>query len=46
MFDDVVGRKAAVHLSTIRLTLNLDLAAALRRHEGVLFERKIGGEYE
>jgi hypothetical protein len=42
----VVGRKAAVHLSTIRLTLTSDLAAALARHEGVLFERRIGGEYE
>jgi len=46
VFANVVGRKAAVRLSSIRLTLNPDLAAALARHEGVLFERKIGGEYE
>jgi hypothetical protein len=43
---NVIGRKGAVRLSTIRLTLNPDLASALARHEGVLFERKISGEYE
>lgn len=46
VFADVVGRKVAVHLSTIRLTLTRGLAAALARYEGVLFERRIGGEYE
>ncbi|MDX3884189.1 MAG: hypothetical protein QHC65_07190 [Sphingomonas sp.] len=46
VFANVVGRKVPVHLSTIRLTLTPDLAATLARHEGVLFERKIGGEYE
>jgi hypothetical protein len=46
VFANVVGRKVPVHLSTIRLTLTLDLAATLARHEGVLFERKINGEYE
>ena len=46
VFADVVGRKSAVQLSTIRLTLTLELAAALTKHEGVLFERKISGEYE
>ena len=46
VFANVVGRKDAVHLSTIRLTLKPDLAAALARHEGVLFERTMGGESE
>lgn len=46
VFASVVGRRAAIHLSTIRLSLKPDLAAALTRHEGVLFERRIGGEYE
>ncbi len=46
VFADVAGRKSAVRLSTIRLTLTPDLAAALADHEGVLFERRIGGEYE
>jgi len=44
VFADVVGRKAAVHLSTIRLTLAPSMASTLARHEGVLFERRIGGE--
>ena len=46
VFANVVGREVAVYLSTIRLTLTSDLAAALARYEGVLFERRIGGEYE
>ena len=46
VFANVVGRRVAVHLSTIRLTLTPGLAAALARHEGVLFERRIGGQYE
>lgn len=46
VFASVIGRKAAVHLSTIRLALTTDLAAALALHGGVLFERRIGGEYE
>ena len=43
---DVVGRKKPIKLSTIRLDLNANHVAALTRHEGVLFERKIGGDYE
>ena len=43
---NVVGRKNPIKLSTIRLALNADHVAALTRHEGVLFERKIGGAYE
>lgn len=43
---DVVGRKRPLKLATIELSLSDELAAALERHEGVLFERKIGGEYE
>ncbi len=46
VFASVVGRKAAVHLATIGLTLKPYLAAALARRKGVLFERRIGGEYE
>ena len=46
VFANVVGRNATAHLSTIRLTLTPSLAAALARHEGVLFERRISGEYE
>lgn len=43
---DVVGRKKPIKLATIELLLSDELAAALERHEGVLFERKIGGDYE
>lgn len=43
---DVVGRKKPIKLATIKLSLSGELAAALQRQEGVLFERKIGGEYE
>lgn len=43
---DIVGRRAAVRLSTIRLTLDEALSAALNSYEGVLFERTAGGEYE
>lgn len=43
---DVVGCEKPITLSTIKLTLSDELAATLQRHEGVLFERKIGGEYE
>jgi hypothetical protein len=46
VFANVVGHKNAVQLSTISLTLPFDLAASLGRHEGVLFERNISGEYE
>lgn len=41
----VVGRKNAVQLATIRLTLGRDLAGAIARYEGVLFERNPSGEY-
>ncbi|AZI37884.1 hypothetical protein NT2_13_00750 [Caenibius tardaugens NBRC 16725] len=43
---DVVGQTKPVKLSTICLTLNTDHVAALAKHNGVLFERKIDGEYE
>lgn len=43
---DVVGRRESVKLATIKLMLSEEFAAALGRQEGVLFERKIGGEYE
>lgn len=43
---DVVGRRKPMKLGTIKLSLPDALAAALERQEGVLFERKIGGEYE
>jgi len=43
---DVVGHKKSIRLATIKLSLSDELAAALLRQEGVLFERKIGGEYE
>ena len=43
---DAVGRKKPIKLATIKLLLSDELSAALQRHEGVLFERKIGGEYE
>ena len=43
---DVVGRRESMKLVTINLILSEELAAALGRQEGVLFERKIGGEYE
>ncbi len=46
MIADVVGRKKPLTLATIALSLSDELAAALERHEGVLFERKIGGDYE
>jgi hypothetical protein len=43
---DVVGYRKPVRLGTIDLVLSDELAAALVRQEGVLFERRIGGEYE
>lgn len=43
---DLVGRKKPITLATIELSLSDELATALERHEGVLFERKIGGDYE
>ncbi len=43
---DVVGRRKPIKLATIKLSLPDELAAALERQEGVLFERKIDGEYE
>lgn len=46
VFANVVGRKKALRLSMLELTLPPDLAAALDKHEGVLFERTIGGEYD
>jgi hypothetical protein len=41
-----VGLRNPVKLGTIKLGLSDELAAALARQEGVLFERTIGGEYE
>lgn len=46
VFANVVGRKAATRLSTIQLTLTPSLVATLALHEGVLFERRMNGEYE
>lgn len=46
VFANVVGRKTPVQLSTIHLTLEPNLAPALARNEGVLFERTTSGEYE
>jgi hypothetical protein len=43
---DVVGHRKPTKLGTIKLTLSGQLAAALAQEDGVLFERKIGGEYE
>lgn len=43
---DVVGRRKPMKLATIKLSLSEELAAALQRQEGVLFERRIDGEYE
>lgn len=43
---DVVGRRKPIKLSTIGVVLNADNVAALVQHEGVLFERKICGDYE
>ncbi|MGO4706525.1 hypothetical protein AB4072_12220 [Microvirga sp. 2MCAF38] len=44
--SDVVGRRKPMKLGTIKLVLSDEHAAALARQEGVLFERKIDGEYE
>lgn len=46
MIVDVIGRRKPLKLATIKLFLFAQLANALERHEGVLFERIIGGEYE
>lgn len=43
---DVVGSQKPMKLATIGLSVSKELAAALERHEGVLFERKISGKYE
>ncbi|ANB19655.1 hypothetical protein [Dokdonella koreensis] len=43
---DVVGHRKPTRLATIQLSLSNTLSAALQRNEGVLFERKISGEYE
>lgn len=43
---DVVGHKGPIKLATIKLSLSGELSAALQQHKGVLFERKISGEYE
>lgn len=43
---NIVGRQEPKTLATIKLKLSEELAAALGRQEGVLFERKISGEYE
>ena len=43
---DVVGRRKPVILSVIKLSVSDELATALQRQEGVLFERMIGGAYE
>lgn len=46
VFADVVGFRKPIALSTIRLSLSDQLAAALARQEGVMFERQVTGEYE
>lgn len=43
---NVVGNRNPMRLGTIKLSLSNELAAALEQQKGVLFERKIGGEYE
>jgi hypothetical protein len=43
---DVVGNQRPIKLATIQLFLSESLATALEGQEGVLFERRIGGEYE
>ena len=43
---DVIGRRDPITLGTIKLSLSDELAAALERQEGVLFERKVSGKYE
>ena len=43
---DVVGRRKPVTLSVIKLSVSDELATALQKQEGVLFERMIGGDYE
>lgn len=43
---NVVGRREPIKLATIELSLSEEHSAALQQHEGVLFERKISGEYE
>lgn len=42
----VAGRRKPMKLATIALSLPEELAAALERHEGVLFKRKLGGGYD
>lgn len=42
---EVVGYQKPIKLATIQLFLSDNLANALKRDEGVLFERRIGGEY-
>jgi hypothetical protein len=41
----VVGYRRPMKLKTIDVELSDELAAALSRNEGVLFERSISGEY-
>lgn len=43
---DVVGQRRPAKLATIKLSLSDALAVALQQRRGVLFERKIGGDYE
>lgn len=43
---NVVSCRKPVKIGTIKLVLSDELAAALLQQDGVLFERKIGGEYE
>lgn len=46
VFAHVVGRSAPLKLAEINLTVTAELAAALAREDGVLFERRPSGQYE
>jgi hypothetical protein len=46
VFARVVGKRKPVKLSDISVTLDENLAGSLSRHEGVLFERNVDGNYE
>ncbi len=46
VYARIVGRRKPLKLSTINIVLNPELALALRRHMGVLFEQNLDGRYE
>ena len=45
IFARQADRRKPTKLETVKLNLTADLAQVLRRHEGVLFERSVVGEY-